>query len=258
MSPEPVKRPVITISAPYGAGGSHVGPRLAERLGVPFVDRAIPVSVSRQLDIPVDEAIRHEDLPRDTLTRWASYFAPAVGLFGGASLGAEAPREEQEFRVATEQALHEHAAAGAVILGRAGAIVLRDLPSALHVRLDGPAERRVAQAMRIRSVDRDTAERELRASDLARETYVRSWYRADPADPAHYHLVIDSTELSLDCCVELIVLAATTPRPSGARPTSATAPEMGPTSAPAPGAAPTSGPGVPPPQTGGVPDSGSA
>ena len=38
---------------------------------------------------------------------------------------------------------------GAVILGRAGAVILRDDPDALHVRLDGPPERRVEQAMEI-------------------------------------------------------------------------------------------------------------
>jgi Cytidylate kinase-like family len=32
-------KPLVTISAAYGTGGSLVGPRLADRLGVPFLDR---------------------------------------------------------------------------------------------------------------------------------------------------------------------------------------------------------------------------
>ena len=40
---------VVTISAPYGAGGAYVGPRLAERVEVPFVDRAIPNEVAQRL-----------------------------------------------------------------------------------------------------------------------------------------------------------------------------------------------------------------
>ena len=35
-------RPVVTVSALYGAGGSVVGPRVAEELDVPFLDRQIP------------------------------------------------------------------------------------------------------------------------------------------------------------------------------------------------------------------------
>jgi cytidylate kinase len=64
--------------------------------------------------------------------------------------------------------------------------------------------------MRLRGVDRDTAERDLKTSDLAREAYVKTWYRADPSDAQHYDLVIDSTRLPLDCCLEMIVTAVDT------------------------------------------------
>jgi hypothetical protein len=33
----PVVPPVVTLAAPYGAGGSVVGPRVAERPGAPFL-----------------------------------------------------------------------------------------------------------------------------------------------------------------------------------------------------------------------------
>jgi cytidylate kinase len=74
--------------------------------------------------------------------------------------------------------------------------------------LDGPADRRVAQAMRLRGLDRDTAERRLRHADRARETYVRESYHRNPRDPALYHLVVDSTSVDLDTCLEILVLAA--------------------------------------------------
>jgi len=202
---------VVTISAPYGTGGSVVGPQLAERLGVPFLDRAIPVEVSRRLDIPLDEALSQEELPRDALSRWMASFAPAVQLFGGAPLAHTPPQDDEAFCAATEAVLRDAAEAGAVILGRAGAIVLRDVPGALHVRLDARRERRLEQAMRMGGFDREQAERELRASDVAREAYVRTWYRADPANPSHYHLVIDSTRIDLARCVELIATAARKP-----------------------------------------------
>jgi hypothetical protein len=199
---------VVTLSAPYGAGGSFVGPKLAAALGVPFLDRAIPVAVSERLEIPPEEAVAREEVPQNTLSRWMIHFAPAVQLFGGAPIPYEvAPGGDDAFRAATEEVLREYAANGGVLLGRAGAIVLAGDPGALHVRLDGAKDDRARQAMRMLQIDREEADRELSASDLAREAYVRSWYRADPADPRHYHLVLDSTRLSLDTCVELVVLA---------------------------------------------------
>src|SRR5205085_7863267 len=150
--------------------------------------------------------LAHDESLGDAIGRVASSFALLPEL-AGAMADAELLAEE-DYRRETERVVREHAAAGAVVLGRAGAMILRDDPRALHARLDGPVERRVAQAMRIQGVDRATAERLLRESDRAREAYVRHFYEADPRDPAHYHLVLDSTTLPLDACVELIASAA--------------------------------------------------
>lgn len=208
MSPrEPAPPRLVTISAPYGAGGSIVGRELADRLDVSFVDRAIPVAVSRRLDIPVDQVLGQEEAPQTGLSRWMAAFAPAVLMVGGSPASVLTPADEASFRDTTEVVSREYAADGAVILGRAGAIVLRDAPHALHVRLDAPREQRILQAMRLGSLDRQAAEREMHSSDSAREGYVKHWYRADPRDPRHYHLILDSTSITLEGCIELITLA---------------------------------------------------
>lgn len=209
MSSKRATPQVVTISASYGAGGSLVGPRLAERLGIPFLDRAIPAAVSARLDVPLDDALAREEQPQGTLTRLMSRFGAGVEMFAGATLAPEVfALDDDRFRAATEQVLREFAATGGVILGRAGAVVLRTLPQALHVRLDGSRERRTLIAMRRRRIDRATAEHELRAADLSREAYVRHWYDVEPRDPSLYHLVLDSTAIDLDGCVELIALAS--------------------------------------------------
>jgi Cytidylate kinase-like family len=199
---------VVTLSASYGAGGSQVGPRLADRLGVAFLDRVIPTTVAERLAVPLDDALAHDDAVRSVLERLLMRFAPAAQAFSGAATPPELV-DERSFLRATEAVIREHAAAGSgVILGRAAAIVLRDAPGALHVRLDGPAERRLAQAMELEGADRETAARHMRETDRAREAYVNQFYGADARDAALYHLVIDSTALALDACVELIALAA--------------------------------------------------
>jgi cytidylate kinase len=200
---------LVTISAAYGAGGSLIGPRLAERLGVRFLDRAIPVSVADQLEVP-REGLSQRGAPRDVFRRWFPSFASAAHRFAGtATRDDPTTMTEDEFRLATDRVLDEYSEAGAVILGRAAAVVLRDEPGALHVRLDGPPGRRIGQAMVVLGVDRPTAERELKIADRARETYVERWYGVDPRDPRCYDLVIDSTRINVDNCVELIALAAT-------------------------------------------------
>jgi IS5 family transposase len=173
---------------------------------VPFLDRAIPARVAERLDVPLEEALAHDETLGDALGRMTTSFAllPEVaGIMVQANLLIG-----DDYRRETERVIREHADTGAVVLGRAGAVVLREHPHALHVRLDGPRERRLAQAAELEGVDAATAKRHLRAGDRAREGYVAHFYAVDPRDPAHYHLVIDSTVLELDACVDVIAAAA--------------------------------------------------
>ena len=198
---------VVTISASYGAGGSQVGPKLAERLGIAFVDRAIPVVVAQRLAVPLSDALRHDESVRSTLERMLVRFAPAAQAFSGAAPPEEL-LDERTYLQATEQVIRERARTGdAVILGRAAAVVLQDAPRALHVRLDGAEDLRLEQAMALEGVERETAQRHMRETDRAREAYVQQFYGVDARDAVLYHLVIDSTVLDLDACVELIALA---------------------------------------------------
>ena len=116
--------------------------------------------------------------------------------------------EEQRYRAETETFLASATQAGGVVLGRAGAVVLGSVPGALHVLLGGPREARIKQAMTLDSVDRGTAERRQRVNDQERMGWLSRVYGVDPVDPDLYHLRIDSTALSLDTCVELILAAS--------------------------------------------------
>ena len=197
--------PLVTISASYGAGGSQIGPAVARRLGVEFLDRAIPTSVADRLRVPLDDALAHDESLGDAIGRLVSTFALLPELAGAMVQAGYLAGED--YRRETERLIKEHAKAGAVILGRAGAVILRDHPDALHVRLDGPPERRIAQAVEIEGLSPNDAERLRKDGDRAREAYVRHFYGCDAKDPSLYHLVIDSTALSKETVVEVIAAA---------------------------------------------------
>jgi cytidylate kinase len=202
----PALAPVVTLSASYGAGGSVVGPRVAELLGVPFLDRAIPTAVSRALAVPLEEALARDERIEHGLGFVLASLArlPAFDI----APPATPLLDDRAFKDECERVIRGQARDGAVVLGRAAAVVLAGRPGALHVRLDGPAEARVAQAARILGLDEARAREERRDADRARDAYVRHFYRADASDPALYQLVLDSTALELDTCAELIAVAA--------------------------------------------------
>ena len=199
---------VVTVSAAYGAAGAEVSRAVAEQLGLPFHDRAIAAQVAVRLGVPVSEAEANDETVVRGLWRLVASLGTMPDPVGGVLPTSGLP-DPRAYRQQTERVLAEIAqGAGGVVLGRGAAMVLSERPDALHVRLDGPRERRLAAAVARSGRPVDEVRREMEATDRAREAYVRHFYRCDPAGPRHYHLVIDSTALPLDTVIDLIVTAA--------------------------------------------------
>jgi cytidylate kinase len=213
----------VTIAAAYGAGGSVIAPEVAERLGLPLIDRAIPVPLAHELAGPLQDALAEDEQRQPGPVGRALLRAIDMsGLFVGFPIPARELGADERVAV-TEEALRRACSrGGAVVLGRAGVFVLRKRTDTLHVRLDGREEARLRQAIVHEGLDEATAAVQLRETDRARSAYVRQFYPGERwEDPTNYHLVIDSTAISLDVCVDLIVAAA---RDLFARAQGATAP----------------------------------
>jgi cytidylate kinase len=196
---------MVTISAPFGASGNLVGRGVAERLGLPFFDRAIPAAVAKRLAVPMDEALGHDERPLSGLNRLAWSLAYAANPLGPSPL-IEKVDDPDRFRQETERILHGIAdTTGGVVLGRAGMVVLRNRPDVLRVRLDGPLEERIAQVMRSENMSEDAARAMQRDIDGAREGYLRAFYQAHQANPELYQVILEVTSLGADACTAAIV-----------------------------------------------------
>jgi hypothetical protein len=192
---------VVTISASYGAHGDQIAHRVADLLDLPFLDRAIPASMVQQLT-PSGEI--EESLDEPAPRRWERIimgFANATTPMGPNQLPTAEIETPERFRKANEARLRDIAdTAGGVILGRAGMAVLGGRRDVLCVRLDGPA---MAQG-----VDEESARKDQRAVDRARDAYARVFFSVRQDDPRLYHLALDSTALSVEACVDVIARAA--------------------------------------------------
>jgi cytidylate kinase len=200
----------VTIAATYGCGGSIIAPAVAKKLALPFVDRAIPPALAAKIHDPLVAALADDADETSAVGRLLNNALGYTGLFAGV------PRTFEDLGVSaavthTEEAIrHTVNAGGAVILGRAGVFVLKGRPDVLHVRLDGPIEARRRAAMQRDGLDYKTAARMQQATDYARRAYISHFYPREGAweDPRHYHMVLDSTAISVDTCVEIITKAA--------------------------------------------------
>ncbi|MBV8303151.1 MAG: cytidylate kinase-like family protein [Acidimicrobiia bacterium] len=210
-----MKGRVVTISAGYGAGGAAVGPMLAERLGLPFADRLIePGGLGRPGGVPsgpvAGEGVTDAELdeePRSALVRSMALLSPTWNLPTAPEEPEDVPERMRELVEDSLRALVE--GGGAVILGRgAAACIGRKRPWAFHVRLDGPVARRARRGALWEGIDTEAAMTRLEETDTARARYTQRLFGRDPADPSLYHLVLDSTVLTIEACVDVLAVAA--------------------------------------------------
>jgi cytidylate kinase len=221
---------LVTVSASYGAGGSVVAPALAERLGVPFLQRATTSSggtAGPEGPGPCTERLSADEADLTPAHRLLASLTQAMPA-GPTQSPPSSRHQEEHLRRHCEEGIRRLAADGAgVILGRGAAVALGK-SRGFHVRLDGPPDLRAVQGAAIEGIGADEANRHMAAADRARVAYVRRLYRADPGDPRHYHLLIDSTAIPLDTVIEVIVrslssfpatrAALAAPRPAGRGP----------------------------------------
>ena len=196
---------IVTISASYGTGGSVVAPAVADALGFPFLDRAVP-GRDPEISGKAQEAATDEERTGGLWARVLETLAQAptdavptgsIGLVGN----------DEALRTNAEARLREFVAGSeGVILGWASAVVI---PDAYHVRLHGPLEARLRQGMAIGGrLSEADARHQLEQTDRIRSLYWRRLYKRDIADPGYYHLIIDSTVLDLGVVRDLITLGA--------------------------------------------------
>lgn len=203
------RAPVVTIASLYGAGASVIGRRVAERLGVPLLDRALLKDAARRSGVSEGTIAEVDEEPHSRKERLFFNLARATTVSSPqASTPDNVELQERRLRGAIEEALAGAKKSGGVAIGRGGMIVLRTVPWALHVRLGGPRDARIDQGTELEGIDYDAACRRQESEDKARIDYVRRAYGVDPWVTDLYHLILDSTAVPLDTCVELIVISA--------------------------------------------------
>jgi cytidylate kinase len=195
--------PVVTLFEKYGAGARYIGPRVAEALGVTWLDQAFSSADIESAKYPGAGAASDAG---SGLARFFGRYAPGATVLDDASIPL-AQAQDAEMVDENTRFVKEATETGTVILGRNGALIIGDLPNALHVLLDAPVDVRIDRAARDEGIDKAQAARRQRNEDRIRGEMSERFYYWNPMDIDRYHLVLNTGVLDLDTCVDVIVAA---------------------------------------------------
>ncbi len=202
---------VITISRQYASGGAEIAKMVADRLGWTLIDGEFVDRVAERVGLPPEEiAIREERVPSllERLGKTLAVSSPEAFLTV-ADYTADDPQPAEEIVRMTNAVIKEAAEHGDVVLvGRGAQAYLASRDDAVHVRIVAPLEDRIRAAQDRLDVSGKEAERTVNAIDRDRKAYVHTHYQRDWEDAANYHMVINSSRMSNEDVVDLIVQAA--------------------------------------------------
>ena len=195
--------PVVTLFEKYGAGARYIGPRVATALGVKWLDQAFSSADIESEKYPGGGRTGDQG---SGLARFLGRFAPSAAVLDDASIPL-AQAQDAEMAAENTRIVKEAAVRGVVMLGRNGALILGDVPTALHVQLDAPVDVRIARAAKEEGLDLAQAARRQRSEDWVRAEMSEKFYHWNPMSIDRYDLVVNTGVLDLDTAVDVIVAA---------------------------------------------------
>ena len=184
---------VITIGRQYGSGGHEIGMKLAERLGIPFYDNELIELAAKESNLSEKFFEQVEDQ------------APPSRFFRPPYMVYQMPMSDQVF-IAQSKVIKLLADKGpCVIVGRCANYVLKDYPI-FSVFIHAPLKDRIQRklAMNI-DVPEEKMEAHIKTVDKNRKKYYHYYTDWIWDSATSYDLCINSGELGVDGCVELIV-----------------------------------------------------
>lgn len=202
---------IITINRELGSGGRTVGRKLAERLKVPFYDKALIKALTDKYNLNIEEV---EQLKGRSHTWWAefkrimdfgtnmanspSYYKTTIGEEPDLLTTDEMFNLEKEILIGIAEE------ESCVIAGRSAFFILKNHPNHLSILIQAPMEQRIERVMRKQDMTSGEAVKTIAKIDKMRENYVSHYTKTSRYDTRNYDLVINMASLSEDDAVDLI------------------------------------------------------
>lgn len=188
---------VITINRELGSGGRTVGHLLAEKLGVPFYDKALIKALQEKYHLSAAEI---EQLKGRKHSWWADV-ERILKIGTGVNMDYYMPKKgdapdllttDEMFKAETLILQNLAVEKSCVVAGRSGFHVFRMHPNHLSILIQASMEHRVERVARKQNITPEEARKIINQVDKMRENYVKKYTGTSRYDTRNYQLVISA------------------------------------------------------------------
>lgn len=186
---------VVAIERQYCSGGSSIGKRTAELLGVPCYDGEIVELAAEKLGITPDEVRKFEEAVLNPLR---SRISLRIGH------DKELDMFEKVFAAETEIITAIAKKGPCIIVGRCAGYILKNVTRTLKVYISATAESRVSRAVNKFGVAFEDADPTLKRYDKKRAEFFNVNTRMNWSSMLTYDLCLNSSSLGEEACARII------------------------------------------------------
>jgi cytidylate kinase len=196
---------VITISRQFGAGGKTLGEMLSERLGYTLYDNELIQMISEKAKVSESGVEFIEKEARGKFRNFISGMVPkAISDIKLKKTPDDAIGEVLYIDMLNEVITKIAEEGNAVIIGRGGQYILKDKKDVVHVLATARKEDRVNFLVNKYQLTPKEAQKAVELDDKRRLNLYRKYRKDDYDKPINYHLVLNTSKISLDSACELV------------------------------------------------------
>ncbi len=194
---------IITIGRQFGSGGRAIGEKLAQKLGVAFYDKELISLAAKESGLSPEVFDSVDEKAANSLL-----YSLSMGLYNfgsGFSAMGDLPVNDRLYLLQHKIIRELGERESCVIIGRCADYVLRDNPACVNIFIYADMAFRKREAIKRHGIDEAHAEHIITKTDKSRANYY-SFYSGQKWGAAeNYDLCINSSKLSEDSIVELII-----------------------------------------------------
>jgi len=195
---------IITISRQLGSGGAYIGQQLAKKLNIFYADREIIIQAAKQFSV-LEEDLESSDEKK------GSFWQSIIQSYGFGTLDAfvppqiTLPTDSILFKAESEIITHIARERSAVIIGRCGSHILRDLPNHVSIFLHADLPFRRWRIQQVYKLSEKEATQKVIQSDKERSLYYHAFTGKEREDTTQYDISLNTGKIGLDKSVEIIM-----------------------------------------------------
>jgi cytidylate kinase len=199
-----MKQYVITIGREFGSGGLDIGMMLAERLNIKCYDKELLSVAAKESGLCEEIFLNHDEKPTNSFLYSLVMDTYSISGYGSAPY-LDMPLNHKVFLAQFDAIKSLAEKETCIIVGRCADYALADHKNCANIFIHASLDHRIERVMNRMEIKKEKAKDLILKTDKKRASYYNYYSNKKWGDARSFHLTLDSGQLGLDGCTEMIL-----------------------------------------------------